>query len=89
MLHPFVQCIYQDLQKNYLEFDAFKLISLNDNIVTGSSIMPQKNPDTLEYLRGKVGNSYVIYFNDDNIERLLYLTLKICKMTKNCFRNIR
>ena len=39
--------------------DAFKLISLNDNIVTGSSIMPQKkNPDTLEYLRGKVGNSY-------------------------------
>ena len=39
--------------------DAFKLINLNDNIVTGSSIMPQKkNPDTLEYLRGKVGNSY-------------------------------
>ena len=39
--------------------DAFKLVSLNDNIVTGSSIMPQKkNPDTLEYLRGKVGSSY-------------------------------
>ncbi len=39
--------------------DAFRLISLNDNIVTGSSIMPQKkNPDPLEYLRGKVGNSY-------------------------------
>tara|TARA_Y100001970_G_scaffold281979_1_gene393867 strand:- start:1443 stop:2822 length:1380 start_codon:yes stop_codon:yes gene_type:complete len=39
--------------------DAFKLISLNDNIVTGSSIMPQKkNPDSLEYLRGKVGSSY-------------------------------
>ena len=39
--------------------DAFKLITLNDNIVTGSSIMPQKkNPDPLEYLRGKVGNSY-------------------------------
>ncbi len=39
--------------------DAFKLITLNDSIVTGSSIMPQKkNPDTLEYLRGKVGNSY-------------------------------
>ena len=39
--------------------DAFKLINLNDNIVTGSSIMPQKkNPDTLEYLRGKVGSSY-------------------------------
>ena len=39
--------------------DAFKLLSLNDNIVTGSSIMPQKkNPDSLEYLRGKVGNAY-------------------------------
>ena len=39
--------------------DAFKLIHLNDNIVTGSSIMPQKkNPDPLEYLRGKVSNSY-------------------------------
>ncbi len=39
--------------------DAFKLITLNDNIVTGSSIMPQKkNPDPLEYLRGKVGNAY-------------------------------
>ena len=39
--------------------DAFRLITLNDNIVTGSSIMPQKkNPDPLEYLRGKVGSSY-------------------------------
>ena len=39
--------------------DAFRLISLKDNIVTGSSMMPQKkNPDPLEYLRGKVGNSY-------------------------------
>ena len=32
--------------------DQFKFISLKDNIVTGSSIMPQKkNPDTLEFLR--------------------------------------
>ena len=39
--------------------DAFKLISLNDKIVTGSSIMPQKkNPDPLEYIRGKTGTSY-------------------------------
>ncbi len=39
--------------------DAYKLISLNDSIVTGSSIMPQKkNPDPLEYLRGKVSTSY-------------------------------
>ena len=41
--------------------DAFKLISLNDKVVTGSSIMPQKkNPDPLEYLRGKTG---VVYGN--------------------------
>ncbi len=37
--------------------DAFNLITLNDKIVTGSSIMPQKkNPDPLEYLRGKTGS---------------------------------
>ncbi len=36
--------------------DAFNLINLNDKVVTGSSIMPQKrNPDPLEYLRGKSG----------------------------------
>ena len=39
--------------------DAFNLINLTDKIVTGSSIMPQKkNPDLLEYLRGKSGNTY-------------------------------
>ena len=38
--------------------DAFNLISLNDKVVTGSSIMPQKkNPDPLEFLRGKTGGS--------------------------------
>ena len=36
--------------------DAFNLINLSDKVVTGSSIMPQKkNPDSLEYLRGKTG----------------------------------
>ena len=39
--------------------DAFKLITLNDKIVTGSSIMPQKkNPDPLEFLRGKTGSAF-------------------------------
>ena len=39
--------------------DAFQLISLNDKVVTGSSIMPQKkNPDALEFLRGRTGNAY-------------------------------
>ena len=39
--------------------DAFNLIHLSDKVVTGSSIMPQKkNPDLLEYLRGKSGSTY-------------------------------
>ena len=39
--------------------DGFNLINLSDKIVTGSSIMPQKkNPDLLEYLRGKSGHTY-------------------------------
>ena len=39
--------------------DAFNLIKLNDKIVTGSSIMPQKkNPDPLEFLRGKTGSAF-------------------------------
>ena len=39
--------------------DAFGLIKLNDKVVTGSSIMPQKkNPDSLEFLRGKTGNAF-------------------------------
>ncbi|MDC0433373.1 argininosuccinate lyase [Pelagibacteraceae bacterium] len=39
--------------------DPFALISFNDNMLTGSSIMPQKkNPDPAELIRGKVGVSY-------------------------------
>ena len=39
--------------------DGFNLIKLSDKVVTGSSIMPQKkNPDLLEYLRGKTGLVY-------------------------------
>ena len=39
--------------------DGFNLINLSDKVVTGSSIMPQKkNPDHLEFLRGKSGISY-------------------------------
>ncbi len=41
--------------------EGFGLINLSDKIVTGSSIMPQKkNPDLLEFLRGKSG---IIYGN--------------------------
>ena len=39
--------------------DGFNLIKLSDKIVTGSSIMPQKkNPDLLEFLRGKSGLAF-------------------------------
>ena len=39
--------------------DGFNLINLSDKVVTGSSIMPQKkNPDLLEYVRGKSGKIY-------------------------------
>tara|TARA_B110000008_G_scaffold189427_1_gene188200 strand:- start:128 stop:1522 length:1395 start_codon:yes stop_codon:yes gene_type:complete len=39
--------------------DGFNLINLSDKVVTGSSIMPQKkNPDLLEFLRGKTGSAY-------------------------------
>ena len=39
--------------------DGFNLINLSDKVVTGSSIMPQKkNPDILEYLRGKSGITF-------------------------------
>ncbi|MDC0618856.1 argininosuccinate lyase [Pelagibacteraceae bacterium] len=39
--------------------DAFALISFNDSMLTGSSIMPQKkNPDPAELIRGKVGINY-------------------------------
>ena len=39
--------------------DGFNIINLSDKIVTGSSIMPQKkNPDFLEYVRGKSGTIY-------------------------------
>ncbi len=39
--------------------NGFDLINLSDKVLTGSSIMPQKkNPDLLEFLRGKSGVSY-------------------------------
>ncbi len=44
--------------------DAFNLITLSDKVVTGSSIMPQKkNPDLLEFLRGKTGTIYGNFFS--------------------------
>ena len=39
--------------------DAYGLISFDDNMLTGSSIMPQKkNPDPAELIRGRVGINY-------------------------------
>ena len=39
--------------------DIFRLIKLNDKVLTGSSIMPQKkNPDPAELIRGKAGKNF-------------------------------
>ena len=39
--------------------DTFNFISFEDNLLTGSSIMPQKkNPDPAEIIRGRVGLNY-------------------------------
>ena len=39
--------------------DAFNLISFNDTMLTGSSIMPQKkNPDPAELIRGRAGKNF-------------------------------
>ena len=55
--------------------DAFRLIELNDKLVTGSSIMPQKkNPDPLEYLRGKTGIIYGNLFSMSTILKGLPLS---------------
>ncbi len=42
-----------------LNSDAYGLIYFNDNVLTGSSIMPQKkNPDPAELIRGRTGINY-------------------------------
>jgi len=39
--------------------DVFKLITINDKMLTGSSIMPQKkNPDPAELIRGRAGKNF-------------------------------
>ena len=55
--------------------DGFSLIQLSDKVVTGSSIMPQKkNPDFLEYLRGKTGSMYGNLFSMLTILKALPLS---------------
>ena len=55
--------------------DGFNLIQLSDKVVTGSSIMPQKkNPDFLEYLRGKTGLMYGCLFSMLTILKALPLS---------------
>ena len=41
-----------------LNSDAYQLINFNDKMLTGSSIMPQKNPDPAELIRGRTGINY-------------------------------
>ena len=76
---------------------GFNFIDLPDNLTTGSSIMPQKkNPDLLEYLRGKSGNSFgnlfsmltilkglpLSYFKDLQDDK--ELVFKTNKILQNC-----
>ena len=67
--------------------DGYKIIKLSDKVVTGSSIMPQKkNPDHLEFLRGKSGQVYGNLFSMLTILKGLPLSyFKIFKMTKKLF----
>jgi argininosuccinate lyase len=51
--------------------DIFKLIKLDDKMLTGSSIMPQKkNPDPAELIRGRAGKKFwIIAINVNYYER--------------------
>jgi len=77
--------------------DGFNLINLSDKVVTGSSIMPQKkNPDLLEFLRGKSGPVYgnlfsmltilkglpISYFKD--LQEDKEIVFKSNEILKNC-----
>ena len=77
--------------------DGFNLINLSDKVVTGSSIMPQKkNPDLLEFLRGKSGPAYgnlfsmltilkglpISYFKD--LQEDKEIVFKSNEVLKNC-----
>ena len=81
--------------------DAFNLIQLSDKVVTGSSIMPQKkNPDLLEYLRGKSGSTFgnlfsmltilkglpLSYFKDLQDDK--EIVFKSYDTLSNCLKNI-
>jgi argininosuccinate lyase len=70
--------------------DGFNMINLSDKVVTGSSIMPQKkNPDHLEYLRGKSGSTYGNLFSMLTILKGLPLSyLKTYKMIRKLFLNL-
>ena len=44
-----------------MEFGFSKFISIEDSLLTGSSMMPQKkNPDSAELIRGKTGSIFGI-----------------------------
>ena len=72
--------------------DIFKLIKLDDKMLTGSSIMPQKkNPDPAELIRGRAGKNFGLlqamlttmkglplsYYKDMQEDKALYLIVMI------------
>ena len=57
--------------------DIFKIIKLDDKMLTGSSMMPQKkNPDPAELIRGKAGINFGLPTIDvNNYERITFIVL--------------
>ena len=58
--------------------DIFKLIKLDDKMLTGSSMMPQKkNPDPAELIRGRAGKNFgFIASNVNYYERFAFIILQ-------------
>ena len=70
--------------------DLVDMITIKDDMLTGSSMMPQKkNPDSAEIIRGKTAviisslNSFFII-----MKGLPSVILKICRMIRKLFLNV-
>jgi len=65
--------------------DIFKLIKLDDKMLTGSSIMPQKkNPDPAELIRGRAGKNFgSLQAMLTTMKGFLFHIIKICKKIKS------
>ena len=68
--------------------DIFKLIKLDDKMLTGSSVMPQKkNPDSAELIRGKAGKNFGLLQSMLTITKGLPLSYYTNEIVKNLKSN--